>query len=124
MPFLHDRVPNTLKPLLRLSFRQCTHALADKSRSWECFKVRRILLCFERFPEVLTLERCVPACGAGKLEDNTFVVMDAFALPVEGTETRVTALDEGYEYMVRLPLLVFVWRGSYYMCTGAIHDYM
>lgn len=26
--------------------------------------------------------------------------MDAFALPVEGTETRVTALDEGYEYMV------------------------
>lgn len=36
----------------------------------------------------------------GKLEDNTFVVMDAFALPVEGTETRVTALDEGYEYMV------------------------
>ena len=38
---------------------------------------------------------------AGKLEENTFVVMDAFALPVEGTETRVTALDEGYEYMVR-----------------------
>ncbi|EKX46269.1 hypothetical protein GUITHDRAFT_107880 [Guillardia theta CCMP2712] len=36
----------------------------------------------------------------GKLEDKTFVVMDAFALPVEGTETRVTALDEGYEYMV------------------------
>mmetsp|Transcript_60881 Transcript_60881/g.143346 ORF Transcript_60881/g.143346 Transcript_60881/m.143346 type:complete len:340 (-) Transcript_60881:360-1379(-) len=36
----------------------------------------------------------------GKVEDKTFVVMDAFALPVEGTETRVTALDEGYEYMV------------------------
>lgn len=36
----------------------------------------------------------------GKLEDNTFVVLDAFALPVEGTETRVTALEEGYEYMV------------------------
>ena len=76
----------------------------------------------------------------GKLEDNTFVVLDAFALPVEGTEStssykvcqcthsryflfsdvshaqmssradffvclpfhtaRVTALDEGYEYMV------------------------
>uniref|UniRef100_A0A7S0WE14 MPN domain-containing protein n=1 Tax=Hemiselmis tepida TaxID=464990 RepID=A0A7S0WE14_9CRYP len=36
----------------------------------------------------------------GKVEENTFIVMDAFALPVEGTETRVTALDEGYEYMV------------------------
>ena len=36
----------------------------------------------------------------GKLEENTFVVLDAFALPVEGTETRVTALEEGYEYMV------------------------
>ena len=45
---------------------------------------------------------CPPrACTqTGKLEDNTFVVMDTFALPVEGTETRVTALDEGYEYMV------------------------
>ena len=26
--------------------------------------------------------------------------MDAFALPVEGTETRVNAAAEGYEYMV------------------------
>ena len=39
-------------------------------------------------------------CAQGKLEENTFVVLDAFALPVEGTETRVTALEEGYEYMV------------------------
>ena len=38
----------------------------------------------------------------GKIEDNTFVVIDSFALPVEGTETRVTALEEGYEYMVRV----------------------
>ena len=37
----------------------------------------------------------------GKIEENTFVVIDTFALPVEGTETRVTALEEGYEYMVR-----------------------
>ena len=29
-----------------------------------------------------------------------FVVMDAFALPVEGTETRVNAQAEAYEYMV------------------------
>ena len=27
------------------------------------------------------------------------VVMDAFALPVEGTETRVNAQSQAYEYM-------------------------
>ena len=31
---------------------------------------------------------------------DTFVVLDAFALPVEGTETRVNAQAEAYEYMV------------------------
>jgi len=36
----------------------------------------------------------------GKTVDDTFIVMDAFALPVEGTETRVNAQAEGYEYMV------------------------
>ncbi|TPX60432.1 hypothetical protein PhCBS80983_g01774 [Powellomyces hirtus] len=36
----------------------------------------------------------------GKIFDDTMVVMDAFALPVEGTETRVNAASEGYEYMV------------------------
>ena len=30
----------------------------------------------------------------------TFYVLDAFALPVEGTETRVNAQNEAYEYMV------------------------
>lgn len=37
----------------------------------------------------------------GKIEDETFVVMDAFALPVLGTETRVNAGSEGDEYMVQ-----------------------
>lgn len=32
--------------------------------------------------------------------DGTFVVLDCFALPVEGTETRVNAQAEAYEYMV------------------------
>jgi COP9 signalosome complex subunit 5 len=32
--------------------------------------------------------------------DGTFVVLDVFALPVEGTETRVNAQAEAYEYMV------------------------
>ena len=37
----------------------------------------------------------------GKITDNqTMIVMDSFALPVEGTETRVNAAQEGYEYMV------------------------
>eukprot|EP00271_Cylindrocystis_brebissonii_P011503 TRINITY_DN29344_c0_g1_i1.p1 TRINITY_DN29344_c0_g1~~TRINITY_DN29344_c0_g1_i1.p1 ORF type:complete len:375 (-),score=63.42 TRINITY_DN29344_c0_g1_i1:327-1451(-) len=36
----------------------------------------------------------------GKTEGDTFLVMDAFALPVEGTETRVNAQADAYEYMV------------------------
>lgn len=35
----------------------------------------------------------------GKILGNTMVCMDVFALPVEGTETRVNALDSAYEYM-------------------------
>eukprot|EP01135_Chromosphaera_perkinsii_P001145 Nk52_evm2s159 gene=Nk52_evmTU2s159 len=34
-------------------------------------------------------------------EEGTMIIMDAFALPVEGTETRVNAQAEGYEYMVQ-----------------------
>ena len=37
----------------------------------------------------------------GKIMGDTVYVMDAFALPVEGTETRVNAQQEGYEYMVQ-----------------------
>lgn len=36
----------------------------------------------------------------GKVLPNEFVVMDVIPLPVEGTETRVNAMAEGYEYMV------------------------
>lgn len=36
----------------------------------------------------------------GKMFNDTMVIMDAFALPVEGTETRVNAQAEAYEYMV------------------------
>ncbi|KAH9426392.1 LOW QUALITY PROTEIN: COP9 signalosome subunit 5 [Dermatophagoides pteronyssinus] len=35
----------------------------------------------------------------GKVDANTLIVMDAFALPVEGTETRVNAQAQAYEYM-------------------------
>ncbi|MCO5552005.1 hypothetical protein L7F22_005513 [Adiantum nelumboides] len=36
----------------------------------------------------------------GKTEGDTIIVMDAFVLPVEGTETRVNAQADAYEYMV------------------------
>lgn len=37
----------------------------------------------------------------GKLAGDTFIVTDAFRLPVEGTETRVNAGDEANEYMIQ-----------------------
>ncbi|KAM0786907.1 hypothetical protein ACM66B_002331 [Microbotryomycetes sp. NB124-2] len=37
----------------------------------------------------------------GKIDGDTFVVMDAFALPVIGTETRVNAQNEANEYMIQ-----------------------
>ena len=37
----------------------------------------------------------------GKVSGDTFIVTDAFRLPVEGTETRVNASDEANEYIVQ-----------------------
>lgn len=36
----------------------------------------------------------------GRVNNNCIIVTDVFAIPVEGTETRVNAQIEGYEYMV------------------------
>jgi COP9 signalosome complex subunit 5 len=36
----------------------------------------------------------------GKVDGQTMLVMDSFALPVEGTETRVNAHVQAYEFMV------------------------
>ena len=36
----------------------------------------------------------------GKVVDTSLVIMDSFALPVQGTETRVNAANEANEYMV------------------------
>lgn len=38
--------------------------------------------------------------GKVDVRNRTLYVMDAFALPVQGTETRVNAQNEAYEYMV------------------------
>ena len=35
----------------------------------------------------------------GKITEHKMFVMDSFALPVEGTETRVNAQSAAYEYM-------------------------
>ncbi|KAL3071099.1 hypothetical protein niasHS_015841 [Heterodera schachtii] len=35
----------------------------------------------------------------GRVDANTIIVLDAFALPVEGTETRVNAQAQAYEFM-------------------------
>lgn len=35
----------------------------------------------------------------GKVDGATMIVMDSFALPVQGTETRVNAQAAAYEYM-------------------------
>ncbi|KAH9962171.1 JAB1/Mov34/MPN/PAD-1 ubiquitin protease-domain-containing protein [Russula dissimulans] len=37
----------------------------------------------------------------GKVVGNSIVIMDSFALPVQGTETRVNAANEANEYMVQ-----------------------
>lgn len=34
---------------------------------------------------------------------DTFIVVDSFALPVEGTETRVNAAEGAYEYLATYP---------------------
>jgi COP9 signalosome complex subunit 5 len=39
----------------------------------------------------------------GKAIDDTFIVVDSFALPVEGTETRVNAAEGAYEYLATYP---------------------
>lgn len=39
----------------------------------------------------------------GKTVGDTFIVVDSFALPVEGTETRVNAAEGAYEYLATYP---------------------
>jgi COP9 signalosome complex subunit 5 len=36
----------------------------------------------------------------GKVQGDTFIIVDTYALPVEGTETRVNAAEGAYEYML------------------------
>ena len=51
----------------------------------------------ELVPECLWANSPTPQ--QGKIANNTFIVMDAYPLPVEGTETRVNAQEAAYGYM-------------------------
>lgn len=42
----------------------------------------------------------------GKLDGDTMIVMDAYAIPVEGTETRVSAQEQAFGYMVAYQELI------------------
>lgn len=48
----------------------------------------------------------------GKAVGDTFIVVDSFALPVEGTETRVNAAEGAYEYLATYPETAKVQRHS------------
>ncbi|KAL4909267.1 hypothetical protein BDW74DRAFT_146277 [Aspergillus multicolor] len=86
---------------------EATHRSLSDARPWakdpHYFKSIRI-------SAVALLKMVMHARSGGSLEvmglmqgyilPNTFVVTDAFRLPVEGTETRVNAQDEANEYMV------------------------
>lgn len=66
--------------------------------------------CRVRISALALLKMTMHATSGGSLEvmgvmqgrvcGDTFIVLDAFPLPVEGTETRVNAQAEAYEYMV------------------------
>jgi hypothetical protein len=78
-----------------------------------CLSVRITVLCFWFRAKISALALLKMAMHAksggnleimgmlqGKVQGDTFIVVDAFALPVEGTETRVNAQSEANEYMV------------------------
>ncbi|ODV61625.1 Mov34/MPN/PAD-1 family protein, partial [Ascoidea rubescens DSM 1968] len=48
----------------------------------------------------------------GKIVNQSIVIMDCYSLPVEGTETRVNAQEEGYEYMVNYLSLLKKLKGD------------
>jgi len=55
----------------------------------------------------------------GKVVGTSMVIMDSFALPVQGTETRVNAANEANEYMVEYignsekVCLIYVFKPQY-----------
>lgn len=58
----------------------------------------------DKWPKVIHARSGVPyeimGLMQGKVVGNSLVVMDSFALPVQGTETRVNTMESANEYMV------------------------
>lgn len=60
----------------------------------------------------------------GKVDGETMIIMDSFALPVEGTETRVNAQAAAYEYMAayienaKQVRACLIYPSSYQIHTG------
>ena len=54
----------------------------------------------------------------GKIDGPVMVVMDTFALPVEGTETRVNAQAAAYEYMSTYIESAKKVRGYRFVCRA------
>ena len=58
----------------------------------------------------------------GKVMGDTFIVVDTFALPVEGTETRVNAAEGAYPYMISFLEASKVCPPKPRMRTDAIYE--
>jgi len=58
----------------------------------------------------------------GRFEGSTFIIMDSFPLPVEGTETRVNAGNEANEFMISYLQLV-EQSGRIENCIGWYHSH-
>ena len=79
----------------------------------------RLWLCSVKISALALLKMAMHAKSGGNLEimgmlqgkvvGTTFLVLDAFALPVEGTETRVNAQAEAYEFMIDFAESNKVW---------------
>lgn len=66
---------------------------------------RLLRLPYSAAPNTVSSPPSQPLCTCtnglqGKIQGGEFIVIDSFALPVEGTETRVNAQAEAFEYMV------------------------
>lgn len=69
------------------------------ARSGGSLEIMGLMVCISPLLSSFALGVLTHTPQQGKIAHETFIVMDAFPLPVEGTETRVNAHDQAYEYM-------------------------
>ncbi|QLQ79436.1 hypothetical protein HG537_0C00830 [Torulaspora globosa] len=103
----HEEIP-TQRNLLN---RSLSNQLQASSRGNECWKANSRYFNSVQISRLACLKILAHAVRGGAIEimgtligttiGNQFVIFDCFELPVEGTETRVNAQSESYEYMVQ-----------------------